>query len=667
MNGRHYKSWNDGSSYDGDWNNDNMEGRGLHVWSSGNSYDGEWLDGKMNGRGVYKYVDGAIYDGFWKDQKKEGRGFYKWYTGATYDGDWKDDKQVKTTTIKSNHVLLLLFTHPQSLTLSYLPLHLVVSQDGRGLFNYSDGSSYEGQFSNNMKHGYGTYTWASGQIVSGEWCKNEKVTSVSGEPIGLVPPHLTSDHQQTPPPPPPPPYLKSFIASQTRSTPTSSSPPSPTTSRSRSSHTSMMHPMGYGRISSTAAPTIPHHRTTIHHRLPLPPVVASFGRTVTPGLPMPIVYKNRAGFRMGHGHFDCSHKLYCGRSMGVDNIPGSNGVCGPNTGPQCSDCLGITTSNEHTFISTNGSAKKAHEWIISEGRDVVMEEEDDSDIREAIRRSLTECRPVPKVFVNRAGYRMCLGEHMFYCSRWMGVDHIPGSDGQCGPNNGPQCADCLGAVVNDSHRYLSLDGTAKSAEYWIADEGEDNDLVLMEAIRRSQLDMQGENMVVSTGDDDGQENSTNIVSSSNSSTNNSSDNMADMDMAYGTPPKPPPPIPPQFINTTTDPSTPMGNASSMRPPTWFAVSPVQTQAPSSFTPVYRLAPSPPQQQQHNPLPIPIRIPTEDSAVCVICMVQPRTMAFAPCGHLCICTTCCDDLKKAKRLQHCVMCQTKATTCLRIFN
>ena len=537
-----------------------------------------------------------------------------------------------------------------------------------------------------MKHGFGTYKWASGQVFTGEWYDNEKV---SGETFDLVPPHLTSDQHIPPPPATPAPYLKSFIASQTRPNPSSSS----SSNTARSPPTSM-HPIGHESISSTAV-NVPNHRSSTNRILPPPPTPTT-PATTTPGSTTPtttagatagsttaagarhvvtpgpsIVYKNRAGFRMEHGRSDCSHKLYCGRRMGADNIPGSNGVCGPYNGPQCADCVGITNSNEHTFISTtNGSARKTDERI-PDGRDAVMEDEDDSDIREAIRRSLSECRPVLKVFVNRAGYRMCLGEdsgctHLFYCSRWMGVDKIPGSDGQCGPNNGPQCSDCRGAETNNSHRYLSPDGTAKSAEYWMAEEGDGNDLILMEAIRRSQLDMQGENMVIAT---DGPEDASNIVSSSNSTTN-STDNV--VEMAYSTPSKLPP-FPPQFINTTTDITTPVGNASSKRPPTWFTVTPVQTQTPSSFTPVYRLAPpqqqqpQQQQQQQSQSNPMPIRIPTEESPVCVVCMVQPRTMAFAPCGHLCICDGCYHDLKMNKRLQHCVLCQSQSNSCLRIFN
>lgn len=35
------------------------------------------------------------------------------------------------------------------------------------------------------------------------------------------------------------------------------------------------------------------------------------------------------------------------------------------------------------------------------------------------------------------------GRGKYYCGRRLGVDAIPGSDGQCGPHGGPQCASCL--------------------------------------------------------------------------------------------------------------------------------------------------------------------------------------------------------------------------------
>jgi hypothetical protein len=34
------------------------------------------------------------------------------------------------------------------------------------------------------------------------------------------------------------------------------------------------------------------------------------------------------------------------------------------------------------------------------------------------------------------------GAAKYYCARIIGVERLPGSDGQCGPNNGPQCDEC---------------------------------------------------------------------------------------------------------------------------------------------------------------------------------------------------------------------------------
>jgi hypothetical protein len=49
---------------------------------------------------------------------------------------------------------------------------------------------------------------------------------------------------------------------------------------------------------------------------------------------------------------------------------------------------------------------------------------------------------------NMAGYPMKTGSSMMnYCGRKLGEEAIPGSDGQCGWDDGPQCYDCMGAPV----------------------------------------------------------------------------------------------------------------------------------------------------------------------------------------------------------------------------
>jgi hypothetical protein len=51
--------------------------------------------------------------------------------------------------------------------------------------------------------------------------------------------------------------------------------------------------------------------------------------------------------------------------------------------------------------------------------------------------------PNPSQLYNDAGYPMTRATNgTCYCSRMLGTAAIPNSDGQCGPHNGPSCADC---------------------------------------------------------------------------------------------------------------------------------------------------------------------------------------------------------------------------------
>ena len=39
---------------------------------------------------------------------------------------------------------------------------------------YPDGSKYEGQWVDDMRHGNGTYTYVNGDVYSGEWTGNNR-------------------------------------------------------------------------------------------------------------------------------------------------------------------------------------------------------------------------------------------------------------------------------------------------------------------------------------------------------------------------------------------------------------------------------------------------------------------------------------------------------------
>ncbi len=66
---------------------------------------------------------------------------------------------------------------------------------------------------------------------------------------------------------------------------------------------------------------------------------------------------------------------------------------------------------------------------------------------------------------NDEGADVCLGtgdkadgSAKFYCGRTLGVLAIPGSDGQCGPNNGPQCESCKRFGMGSEVKWQNDDG-----------------------------------------------------------------------------------------------------------------------------------------------------------------------------------------------------------------
>ena len=99
------------------------------------AYQGE-IDrkGKKNGKGVYKWHDGSTYEGDFEEDLRHGNGHFKWANGESYKGDYLRDERT-----------------------------------GHGTYNWPDGSSYEGSFLNGKRHGLGTYVSSDRDIYVGEW------------------------------------------------------------------------------------------------------------------------------------------------------------------------------------------------------------------------------------------------------------------------------------------------------------------------------------------------------------------------------------------------------------------------------------------------------------------------------------------------------------------
>jgi hypothetical protein len=70
---------------------------------------------------------------------------------------------------------------------------------------------------------------------------------------------------------------------------------------------------------------------------------------------------NRAGVAITLGSGASANLYYCGRVLGTDVIPYSDGQCGPHNGPQCPDCDGITKTQ---IRQPDGTTE--HQMVVSD-------------------------------------------------------------------------------------------------------------------------------------------------------------------------------------------------------------------------------------------------------------------------------------------------------------
>lgn len=83
--------WNDGSSYQGEFQKDLRHGEGLFNWNNGESYEGEYTKDERTGIGVYRWPDGSKYEGSFLNGKRHGFGKFQSATGIIYEGQWHND------------------------------------------------------------------------------------------------------------------------------------------------------------------------------------------------------------------------------------------------------------------------------------------------------------------------------------------------------------------------------------------------------------------------------------------------------------------------------------------------------------------------------------------------------------------------------------------------
>lgn len=125
----------DGSFYEGQFVDGEIQGHGFRRWaSSRNEYTGQFVKGELNGHGIMVYGDGSHYEGEWQDNKREGEGKLLSKDGSVYEGSFHNHKQ-----------------------------------HGEGKLISRDGHVYEGDWVNDLRQGHGIMKFIDGTIYGGQW------------------------------------------------------------------------------------------------------------------------------------------------------------------------------------------------------------------------------------------------------------------------------------------------------------------------------------------------------------------------------------------------------------------------------------------------------------------------------------------------------------------
>lgn len=191
------RTWEDGSRYEGQWENGAASGFGKLSHADGDIYEGSWQKGMAHGEGVYWHIDGGIYRGQWDSDLKGGQGVEEWPDGARFEGEYKSGWK--------HGVGTFLWPNGSSFHGSFAKDEFsgegcyrsvdgrwysgswkAGKMNGKGRYVFPDGRQYVGEYKEGLRHGSGTFVWEDGRKYEGEWHEDKEhgkgsLTSADGE------------------------------------------------------------------------------------------------------------------------------------------------------------------------------------------------------------------------------------------------------------------------------------------------------------------------------------------------------------------------------------------------------------------------------------------------------------------------------------------------------
>ncbi|XP_021042888.1 radial spoke head 10 homolog B [Mus pahari] len=155
-------------SYIGHWCQGKRHGKGsIYYNQEGTSwYEGDWVYNIRKGWGIRCYKSGNIYEGQWENNMCHGEGRMRWLTkNEEYTGHW--EKGIQNGFGTYTWFLKRIPNSQYPLRNEYIGEFVNGLRHGKGTFYYASGAMYEGEWASNKKHGRGRMTFKNGRVYEG--------------------------------------------------------------------------------------------------------------------------------------------------------------------------------------------------------------------------------------------------------------------------------------------------------------------------------------------------------------------------------------------------------------------------------------------------------------------------------------------------------------------
>ena len=159
--------YSSGYWYEGSLKNSSREGQGLITYPKGSYYQGSFLNNKRHGTGTFSDTQGITYTGQWQYDHRNGPGVLT-SPSKTIEGTFVRNEVVGTIKASFKVVNAL----GERVIHEYTGEYSNNSLNGHGVMVYSNNQSYDGEWLNGKRHGFGEFKSTDGSY-EGEW-KDDK-------------------------------------------------------------------------------------------------------------------------------------------------------------------------------------------------------------------------------------------------------------------------------------------------------------------------------------------------------------------------------------------------------------------------------------------------------------------------------------------------------------